>query len=112
MKFNMRAAVLIFALLAIVITIYPPFNWQIIPSGHDSPLTLTPVSFELRTHEFLWSDDYKKMTVVGWEWDGQKSSPVAGWLYRTLDKERIKTYYFLAALIAVVVGVLVRGKPK
>jgi hypothetical protein len=107
MKFNLRAAILTGALLAIGITIYPPFNWSVAPRSTRDCSVNENTKFPRHSHEFIWASNRKPVENL---FLCLLTVPTAGEINGTMDMERMKLYYALAALIAVVSGVL--RKPK
>jgi hypothetical protein len=113
MRFSLRAAILVFALLAIGITVYPPWRWvprleAYVPG--ELPLTEAPLE-----HAPLWGPTTKTgIPPVLREERGIGVGPNKRVVTydRFLDGGRLAIYYTLAALISAVVGVLVVRKPK
>ena len=109
MRFNLHVAILTFALLAIGITLYPPWRWVPELKVYD-PQLLPLIDTVPVEHAPLWGPTTKKavfrvMTVGG--------PPEKVVIYdRFLDGRRLTIYYALAALISAVVGVLVVRRPK
>lgn len=113
---NSKAFFLTLAILAAVVTIYPPYLWgqerieewkQLAATGNTELVDDYPKNVPLKTRSFLFAgNSVDTQTRWGWDDAAKKSVLFSRKLYRRLSWEDLLLEYVLAVCVAVIIGAL------